>query len=187
MRSVLLFFVLRARIKHSAQQLHVFCASFTMSSVPVYTIGMKWVVSADGPQQQDHTDWVPSVCNVPDHEGPFVTHSRYGDRGLARALGWNCNQVWQMVGVQTFSLIARIRDMEVDRHIAEYRRRADPMADNVANSPVGPRLCDRLTACPAFLTITLPAVTLEDGVELDPLDIIVQSSARRGVCVPLCI
>ena len=33
-----------------------------------------------------------------------------------------------------------------------------------------------------MLGVTLPEVTIADGVKLDALDIIVQSSARRGVC-----
>ena len=178
-----------AWIKHSGQQLHVFCASFTMSDVPGYNIELKpvltWVVSDAYAHTNKEPHWVPDVDHVPGHDGPFITLSKK-QRGLARALGRDCSLWKPLEYVQACSLIAHLRDMEVDRHTAEYKRKADPMADpmanNVANNPVVSRLSDRLTACPTLLNITLPEVTTEDDVKLDALDIIVQSSARRGVC-----
>ena len=139
-----------------------------MSGVPGFTVEIKWAVSwvvSDGkaPEQQHQQHWLPSVCNVTGHEGPFITLSKH-DRGLARALGFDCTSPNPYTGVQTFLLIARLRDNAVDRHLAESRHMADPMSDNVANSIVGSRQCDRLTACPPFLTITLPPVALEDGL-----------------------
>ena len=134
-----------------------------------------------------NSPWCPELISIPEQTKAFFALKR-GDRGLAKALGFDMSSTNPLEDVDVFNHLSKLRDEAVDKLIRIAQANGDPMSENLMAPIVrGREKAFNDARIGDVVRVVVEPFKTEKGVQVEAMPVVMQTTSRRGAipCVEM--